>query len=325
MIIGHQIQWQFLKKSAELERFSHAYLFSGPAQIGKKKVAFEFIKLLNCQSSGLKPCSNCRACKDIEKRLHPDFILVEPKNREIQIGEIRELRARLSLSSFSSRFKTVIVDRAHLLNKEAQSALLKILEEPRGETIFILISEFPQMLLPTIISRTEIIKFHPVENSVLECYLKSRGISETLAPELISLSFNKPGRLMDFLNNPSKRNFEQKVVKEISQLVNSDFAFRFQYAKNLSQDSQLLFETLDIWLRHFRDILFSKINSAPFCPKRCGIKKIENLKNQYYSSISNYSVKKLKKLLQLIQETNFLISTTNVNPRLALEILLIEL
>lgn len=308
-IIGHQPQWQFLKRTFELEKIPHAYLFCGPEQIGKKTAAIEFVKLLNCRSKDPKPCGNCRFCRDIEKKFHPDFIFIEPENREIQIGQIRDLRSRLTLHPFVSRFKSVIIDRAHLLNQEAQSALLKILEEPRGETIFILVSEFPQMLLPTILSRVEIIKFRPVKNSEIEKYLNSRGVAPKEAGEIILLSFGKPGRAIDFLDNSVKRNRQEEALKEISKLANSDFGFRFRYAKDLSQDINNMNETLDIWLRYFREILFAKIrksedNNSPFV---------------------QYSFPKLQKIIKLIQNTISLVSTTNVNSRLALEILLLEL
>ena len=92
MIVGHQKQWEFLKKAAELGKLSHAYLFYGEQQLGKKALAIEFIKFLNCQAEQ-KPCQNCKNCRDIERRVYPDFILVEPNrsNKEIQIFQIKEL------------------------------------------------------------------------------------------------------------------------------------------------------------------------------------------------------------------------------------------
>jgi len=88
MLIGHQKIWQFLKKAIEMDKLSHAYLFFGEESLGKRKLAKEFIKLLNCQNSD-KPCQTCHSCQDIEKEVHPDLILIEPKKKEIQIAQIR--------------------------------------------------------------------------------------------------------------------------------------------------------------------------------------------------------------------------------------------
>ena len=92
-IIGHQKQWQFLKKLAESGKIPHSLLFEGGEKLGKSNAAFEFIKLLFCQEKDFskRPCQNCRACQDMEKKQHPHLILIEQITNEIQIFQIREL------------------------------------------------------------------------------------------------------------------------------------------------------------------------------------------------------------------------------------------
>ena len=145
MIIGHKNQWNFLKKSAELDRLSHAYLFSGENQLGKKTLAIEFVKFLNCSAKDFseKPCQVCRNCQDVQKKAHPDFVLIEPENshKEIQISQIRNLIWKLSLRPYSAVFKVAILDKAHSMSQEAQSCFLKLLEEPKGKALLILITE----------------------------------------------------------------------------------------------------------------------------------------------------------------------------------------
>ncbi|MBA7634680.1 DNA polymerase III subunit tau [subsurface metagenome] len=266
-MISHQKQWQYLKKTAELGKTPHALLFYGQASIGKKTLASEFIKLLNCQQENFidRPCQKCRSCLDIEKNVHPDLFVVEPQdNKEIKISQIRDLHTRLSLRSYSAPFKTVIINQAHCLNQEAQSAFLKLLEEPKGRTLFVLITEYPEMLLPTILSRVERLRFY--------------SALKTVDPQ-------------------------EKRIKEILQIGRSDLAMRFQYAQKLSQEPRDLKEILDLWLRYFREVLLLTINNKS----------------------KDYSIAKLQRILRLIQTTSFLISTTNVNPRLALEMFMLEL
>ncbi len=265
-MIGHQKQWQFLKKSVELEKTPHALLFYGQNSLGKKALALEFIKLLNCENKDFekRPCQQCRACGDIAKNVHPDLFIVEPQGKEIKIAQIRDLTAHLSLRAYSAPFKAVIIDEAHCLNQEAQSAFLKLLEEPKGKTVFILVTEYPEMLLPTVLSRVERLRFYGG-----------------------SLSVDR----------------QDKRIKDILKITQSNLADRFQYAKELSQEPQNLKEILDIWLRYFREMLLAAVSNKS----------------------KEYSLVKLKNILKLIQTTNFLVSTTNVNPRLALEILMLEL
>jgi DNA polymerase III delta prime subunit len=236
----HQKQWEFLKRSAKLGRIPHALLFSGSSP-EKKTVALEFIRLINGP--------------DI-KEGHADLHIIEPgESREIKISQIRELHSKLSLKAYSAQFKSIIIDQAHALNWEAQSSFLKLLEEPKGDTLFILITEYPERLLPTILSRVERLRFH---------------------------SAFPPCR--------------QEKVKELLKIRSSDLAQRFQYAKKLSEDPAILKETLEDWLRYFRSVLLSDANRP-----------------------------EVVKIVKTIQTIHYLISTTNVNSKLALEVLMLEL
>ena len=326
MILGHQKQWQFLKESFRVNKIFHAYLFVGEPCLGKRKVAKEFIKLLNCQNLTLnetlsaEPCQNCRSCKDIQKEIAPDLILIEPKNKEIQIIQIRELSRRLSFKSYSAPYKAVIIDKAHLMNKEAQNCLLKILEEPRGKTVLILLSEHFQMLLPAILSRVQKIKFQLVSSTTIKNYLKNKGAKEELAFQLSVLSQGRPGIAIDFFKNKEKFEIWKSQQKEVLAIIIAQkfLHSRFQYLKNSTFFLEHPREALIILLRYFREILLFKINVS-----------ISEIDKNFIQSLplqaNIYSFKKLKKILNTIQDINFLLSTTNINSKLALEVLMLEL
>ena len=312
MVLGYQKQWQFLKGSIERGRIPHALIFAGQEGLGKKTLAIEFIKLLNCQflSDG-QPCQTCQSCKEIEKNIYPDLALVEPEEKEIRVAQIRKLRSRLSLRSFGDCFKAVILDRADCLNQEAQSAFLKLLEEPEGKTLFILIVEHPEALFSTILSRVEILKFYPLPHNEIKEELKKRGLSENQSQEIAFFSWGRIGRAMNFLRDPKDFENEKQRLKEIIQLTNIetfDLSCSFQYAKEISSRPQEIKNVLDLWLRYFREKLLGKISEQ-----------------QAGSEQENYSLTKLRKILEKIQNTQFLLSNTNVNPRLALETLMLEL
>jgi DNA polymerase-3 subunit delta' len=302
-LIGHQKQWELLQKITKLGKIPHAFLFYGEEAIGKKKLALEFIKLLDCQSSSSRPCQDCRSCQDIEKNASPDLVIVEPEEGEIKIGQIRELHKKLALRSYAAPFKAAIINQAHCMNQEAQSAFLKLLEEPKGQTILILVSEYPEALLPTILSRLETLKVSPLLDTEIEDYLKSQKVPVEKIKQLIFLASGKPGRVIAFLGDPAKQAEYEKLIKEIGDLGNLDLAERFRYAEKLTKDQGDLKEVLDIWLGYFRGLLLSSVKNPS----------------------KEYPTIKLQRILKLTQSISQLISTTNINSRLALEVLMLEL
>jgi len=245
----HQKQWQFLKKSVELGKLPHALLFYGQQGLGKKALAIEFAKFL------------------IGKISPADFILIEPEDKEIQIAQIRNLIQKLYFKPYLADFKVAVINKAHLMTQESQNCFLKFLEEPTDKTYLILITEYPAMLVPTILSRVQKIRFFPAKGFEIED--------------------------------------NKELISDLVKMTKSDLASRFQYSKNISLED--LKETLDTWLRYFRKIFINRLTGQ----------KIEDF--------NQYSLSKLKDIIRHIQSTKFLISTTNLNPRLALEILLMEL
>ena len=323
-LVGHKNQWDFLLKAAKLNRLSHAYLFYGWEQIGKKALAVEFVKFLNCSSEDFskRPCQVCRNCQDVQKGVHPDLILIEPEDSQkgIQISQIRNLIWKISLKPYGAAFKVAILDKAHLMTRDSQNCFLKILEEPKGRAILILITEYPEVLLPTILSRVQKLRFSPVKSAEIENYLKRKGVSRVRAEYFSLLSLGRPGVAIRFLSNPQQLENQKKAISDLIKISNSDLSFRFQYAKKLSEESfgpseNNPKESLDTWLRYFRDIFLSRL----YLTEQGWSEEVGD------NILNHYPLSKIRKIIKLLQSTKFLISTTNINPKLAFEILLMEM
>jgi DNA polymerase-3 subunit delta' len=296
MVIGHQKQWNLLKRLAENKTFSHAYLFAGPEKLGKKTLALQWLSLFLGNA------------KDFIN--HPDFMFIEPVEKEIKISQIRDLIQRMSLKS-SSSIKAAIINNAHSMNQEAQTALLKTLEEPRGSSILILISDKIHYLFPTILSRVQVIKFSPVRNQEINKYLLNKGFSQKEAEDLSSISSGRPGAVMDFIADKKEMEVFKRKIEEVKGLSKSMLYSRFQYVKDLSEEPQETQKTLDVWLKYFRDVLLFRFSSGN-----------SDIRDENFKS---YSSDKLKNIINLIQTTKLLLSQTNVNARLALERLVMEI
>lgn len=248
-----QKQWDILTKAAGTGKLPHALLFCGEEKIGKKDFAINLAKHL--------------IGENIESGINPDFIFLEPEKKNIQIKQIRDLIDKLSFKPYAAEYKLGVVNEAHLMNKEAQNCFLKFLEEPAAKTHLILITSFPYFLLPTILSRTQKVRFYP-----------PKGF---------------------------KREYSAEFAKDLARLSGSDLAFRFNYAK--TKEEADLVEIFDSWIGYLRDIFLQKIKG----------KEVEEF--------NRYTPIKIKNIIEVIQKTKVLVSTTNVNQKLALEILLIEI
>lgn len=301
-IIGHKRQREFLKMSVDSKKLSHAYLFHGPSQIGKKLVALELVKYLNCKEKNA-PCNKCKMCLQIDSGLYSDFLLIKPEEdkKSISIDQIRELREKLSLSSMSDGHKIAIIDNAHLMTFEAQSALLKQLEEPKGKKIIILITEYPDNLLSTIVSRCQQIRFSLVKEEEIEKHIEKKI---NVGDKILASSLGRPGLVLNILEGNEAGIIWSKRIEEIEDAKKQDLYNRFEYAARLSKEADLD-ETFEIWLSYFRQLMRNNVLEP-------------NIKNQW-------SLKDIRKAITSVQNYQYLLSTAPLNSRLTLELFLLDI
>lgn len=187
-VVGHAEVIDLLARSLDRGRIAHAYLFSGPGEVGKRTVARAFAGALLGDDAPLDR--------------HPDFIFVErntdPKTgvrkTGITIEQIRDLRGRLAMGAFMNGWRAAIIDDAHLMNVESANALLKSLEEPHPRTLLILIASSDDAVLPTIRSRCQVIRFGRVSTDRIVAALGQRGVAGEEARLYARLADGRPGR-----------------------------------------------------------------------------------------------------------------------------------
>src|SRR3990172_1515377 len=219
-ILGQERAKKILINSLIKGNISHAYIFAGPEEVGKKLTALTFAKTLNCINGKEDCCEECLSCKKINSLNYPDLIIIrkgdentktntisdikrnfgdenEDKDKEsksIKIGAIRELQRRLSLKPYEGKRKVAIIDNAEDMIAASSNAFLKTLEEPPGETVIILITSNTHSLLPTVVSRCQVIKFNPLSDEhIKEILIKNYKFSENDASTLSSLSKGRLG------------------------------------------------------------------------------------------------------------------------------------
>lgn len=167
---GQGALYDGLIRTLEEGTFVHAYLISGASGMGKRTLARLMAQYLLCTGEH-RPCGACPACIQVREGNHPDVMTVKPGvplSPEVKAGlvgipvdEIRYVISMVGQHTFVGGRRVVIIERAEKMNQPAQNALLKTLEEPLAGTIFLLLTESPELLLPTIVSRCRALKLHP--------------------------------------------------------------------------------------------------------------------------------------------------------------------
>jgi DNA polymerase III subunit delta' len=212
-IIGHDYPKSLLSRLIQTGLPSHAYLFEGPDGVGKRLLALEFAKGLNCERSGRDACNECPACRRVNSGNHPDVVQVTASGTFIKIDQIREILAAIYLKPFMGRKKVYVIDEADRMNQEAANCFLKTLEEPPADSLLILITSRPFAFLPTIVSRCQRLRFQPLTPAQIEQYLVSkRGLSEEDAKMLAVLSLGSLGKALE----ASAGDFRDELAEFIS-------------------------------------------------------------------------------------------------------------
>lgn len=152
----HAEAWEGIRNGFDSGRLAHAYIIVGSPRGNALHFAESFLKLLFCESAE-KPCNECTGCRQVEAHKHVDNLWIEPqsKARQIKADEVRGLVHRMTQTSFEGGWKAGILVSAECMNTTSANILLKTLEEPPPKTVLLLVTDSPQALLPTIISRCQ--------------------------------------------------------------------------------------------------------------------------------------------------------------------------
>jgi len=323
LILGNTQVKQLLQSAVSHNAVAHAYLFLGPAHVGKYSMATLLTGSLICQSKDMRqPCFQCPACDQLSKGIHPDVDTVVPNDyNTIPISSIRALQHKLSLRSFLTEYKVAIIDHADLLSEEASNALLKTLEEPTPKTTFILTAESKDSIPLTILSRCQIIQFNLVPAYQIENWLISKGFAKNISATAAHISNGRPGLALDLAENPLKiEERSDQINKLITVLSGSvhdrlSLAYELVGSKDDSEKQSQVDGILNIWLAYFRDLLLATAAKTLPMPMQKKVAHTEVMRH-YTPERIIHSVNKIMSAKNLLRKS--------VNTRLVLENLVLN-
>jgi DNA polymerase-3 subunit delta' len=316
-LVGHEKVIELLRRGIASGQMAHAYLFTGPPQIGKTTLALAFAQALNCTGDD-PPCGECSACHKIAHGTHPDVRLLDSQEGAIKINHIRALQREAVLSPYEGRWRVYILAGMEQATHEAANCVLKTLEEPPPQVKLILTALEAELLLPTIVSRCQLIHLNPLPLAQIQQALQERwGAEEERARLLAHLSGGRMGWAVIAHQNGAVLTRRSQWLARILAIVEEGRVGRLAVAYQLSRAPDQVPEVLNLWLSWWRDLLLVKEG----CPEA-----VTNIDQEAVlrGKAQRYSLRQIQEIIRAIQEAARQLEQ-NVNPRLALEVLLLRL
>jgi DNA polymerase-3 subunit delta' len=330
-VIGQDKAVSLLQRSLETGSLAHAYLFIGPAHVGKMTLALNMIQALNCESSE-PPCGQCNSCRKVIEAKHADVQVIglngdgdssaSKQKTEISIDRIREIQHSANLPPFEGKYSTYIIDGAEFLSIEAANCLLKTLEEPADNVVFILLTANEQLLPMTVISRCQRVELPPLSADKIEYVLSSNwGIESQEARLLARLSNGCLGWAVSAHLDSSFLEQRNGYLDELIEVIETDLDKRFAYAVKLaaqfSQNRAVVQEQIGTWISWWRDMLLVKTGCVDYVTN---IDRLAILNDM----VRSYSINQIQTFIKDIQAAGEQLKQ-NANPRLVLEVLMLNI
>jgi DNA polymerase-3 subunit delta' len=256
---------------------------------------------------------------------HPDMNVIQAVDGDgqpkeggtLKVDQVREVQRALSLKPYQAKYRVALFLRFQEANDNAANALLKTLEEAPAHAILLLTADTPEQLLPTIVSRCEILRLRPLPVGAIESDLIERGLDEERARLLAHISGGRPGyarRLMDDSTVLEKR---EERLNDLQTLLPAPRVEKFSYAEKLSKDKDAMRQAILVWLSYWRDVLLRVAQAETPLVNVDRNMEIEFLAGRLNLSTARRVVGDLESALEKMDK--------NVNSRLLAEVLLLDL
>ncbi|NWG03943.1 MAG: DNA polymerase III subunit delta' [Syntrophaceae bacterium] len=319
-VLGHSRPIEMLQRAIENEKVMNSYLFLGNEGIGKKYVALQFAKALNCleeRTERKDACDHCLSCKKIDRALHPDVLLIEPIGQGIKKEQVLQMQKELAYKPYEGKRRVCILTAADRMAHDIPNILLKTLEEPPLHTVIVLLANNSRFILPTILSRCQTIRFNPLSISLVSRWLiEEKGLNETEAHLLASLSDGSPGKAWEIQEEISQIPREELLTDWVG-LKSLSVEKIGSWVESLPSQRENLILVLEVTKTLLRDLVMMKtLKEIPPLIHSDLLQVMEPL-------AANWTLPSLLKRMEILHHTVLAIKG-NANTSLALEAMMLS-
>lgn len=259
-IVSNEQARELLERALEGERLRHAYLLHGPAGVGKLTLALAFAQALLCQRrqpGDVDACGECVACRKVTHGNHPDLAIIEPAKdkRWLRLEALQEAMRLATLAPAESAHRILIIPEADRIQERTTNAFLKTLEEPPDGVVIILITTDAENMLPTVLSRCQVIPLRLAPAEEIEAALRERwGVAPDAAARLAALANGRMGWAVRAHEHPDEQAARERLVERIIALGGAPSDERMRIAASLGADNAACRVALDQWIAWWRDV-----------------------------------------------------------------------
>ena len=316
-VVGHEWTVRMLQHCVSQNRIGHAYLLTGPAQIGKTTLATNFAQALNCTSAE-QPCGECTSCRKIAAGNHPDVQLIAGANGSIKIEQIRQLQSVVALSPHEAPWRVCILLDMDQATPEAANCLLKTLEEPPGRVVLILTAVSSHALLPTLVSRCQHLPLRTLSNdTITQALCHTWQVEPDQARLLARWSGGRIGWAIAALQDNSLLDHRAQLLTALLRALPANRFERMRSAEQLSMHKDDIPAALEVWQSWWRDLLLVKLG------REAAVVNTDQLDNLRIWEGRYNTEQVLGFLTELLKAARVL--AQDANARLALEVLFLKL
>jgi DNA polymerase III subunit delta' len=318
-IVGHQWAVDMLRKHVVNGTTRHAYLFAGSPGLGRRTLALRFAQALNCPTplaAGI-PCGGCRDCRQIAAMQHADLTVVQAEGGTLKVDQIREACRTLTFKPYQAKYRVTLFLRFQEANDNAANALLKTLEEAPSYAVLILTADNPEQLLPTIVSRCEVLRLRPLKIEEVMKELESRAIESGRAKLIAHISGGRFGYAQRLIEDDALLGWREERLNDLQTLISASRVEKFAYAEKLARDKESMRQAVLIWLSYWRDVMLRTAHAQTPLVNVDRNVEIEDLAQRLDLSLARRVVSGLEDVLEKMER--------NVNSRLLAEVLLLDL
>lgn len=322
-ILGNDKLKAYINHATNSNDVVSSYIINGKKGVGKTLIANHFAKSILCEHSD-KPCDECVNCKAFENGNNPDVIYITTTKKSIGVGEIREqVIDTVSVTPYRAKYKVYIIDDADILTIQAQNALLKVLEEPPKYAVFLLCTTVQNSLLPTIISRCNLLEVNGIDNDIIEQELNriikkdNLNVEKSYFKYILKVSDNSLGYAKELVRDTAYLALRNKILAVVNNIGSYTVIQTVNFADELAKEKADNDVIYDVLISYYRDLIVYKTT-----------KKVKNCYNiDYETSIYLESDTELSKLYEKIDSINYFrhCYKNNANKTLNLEVLFLKL